>query len=203
MKIKTLIFLSLVGLSLSRVSAQGLSDTNSGLYLGGGRTFTGNGDYNGVMLYTQYMHSLNNYWGVTPRLSFAMGKSGQNYDPNVVGSGLYSQFSAMALDLDMNYFPFPKIFNKISASLSVGPSVRYLIETRPISAVVRFDEQRNERILEADYRQNVGFSLGITFGVNLTANISNRYLIGVRGSAQAYTDGNLVPFYGLVFGYKL
>ena len=55
------------------------------------------------MLYTQYHHSLNDQWAVAPRLSFAVGKSGEALDPTVVGSGVYQQFSAVALDLDFNY----------------------------------------------------------------------------------------------------
>ena len=77
--------------------------------LGIGRTFTGSGDYYGVMLYTQYNRSLNFKWSVAPRLSFAMGKSGEALDPTVVGSGVYQQFSAVALDLDFDYKIFPTI----------------------------------------------------------------------------------------------
>lgn len=155
---------------------KGLIKQKGVVQLGVGRTFTGAGDYYGVMVHTQYNHALTRVWTLAPRLSFAMGKDGEALDPTIVGSGVYRQFSALALDVDINYLLFPAILPRVSASLSVGPSVRYAIETRPTSVNKQVNQTTGEAILEADYQQEAGFAVGATGGVNLMIDLSDRLL---------------------------
>ena len=170
--------------------------------LGIGRTFTGSGDYYGMMLYTQYNRSLNFKWSVAPRLSFAMGKSGEPLDPTVIGSGVYQQFSAVALDLDFDYKIFPTITPQVAVSLSVGPSLRYLIETGYTSVNKQINQTTGEVILDADYRQSDGFTIGATGGINLTVGVTDNFMVIGRASAQLYSDGEAVPFYGIALGRR-
>ncbi len=203
---KLLIILTLSLLSWNALVAQDqnrqLAGQKGAVQLGIGRTFTGNGDYYGLMLYTQYTHPLNDQWSVAPRLSFAMGKSGEALDPSVIGSGVYQQFSAIALDLDFDYQIFPAITPQMAVSLSVGPSLRYLIETGYTSINKQVNQTTGEVTLATDYRQTDDFSVGATAGINLTVNVTDNFLVTGRASAQLYSNGETVPFYGIALGRR-
>lgn len=199
---KILLIFFVIGSLVNCLSAQNLAsgDVHERFYIGGGRTLTGAGDYYGVMVYSQYNHALSRAWTLAPRLSFAMGSDGEALDPTIVGSGVYRQFSALALDVDVNYLLFPVIIPRVSASLSVGPSVRYAIDTGPTSVYKQVNQTTGEIILEADYQQEAGFAVGATGGVNLMIDLSDRLLVTARASAQVYSNDDIVPFYGLAFG---
>lgn len=179
------------------------SDSSNSFLIGGGRTFTGSGDYYGVMLYTQYNHSLNHQWLVSPRLSFAMGTASEPSGASMAGTGVFWQSSAMAIDIDFNKLIFPKITRHISVYLSAGPSLRYLIDTSPDSFFMEVNQSTGEVLFdEIEYEQKRGLAIGATGGINLSVNLANNFQVLGRASVQIYSDDSIVPFYGIAVGKR-
>ena len=170
------------------------------LQLGIGGTLLGDWDHSGVVFFIQYQHTLNDYFSVTPRISSLVAKGADYIGEEIPGEEIHIQSSGMAFDIDLNYAPFRRF--KDNFYLSVGPSVRYIQQTYP-SRISKRRFPDGSTTFETEQAFYTGYAVGGTVAVNLAATIAPKISLGARGSLQVYTNGPLIPFYGLVVGRTL
>ncbi len=180
--------------------AQDEKEYNGTLQLGVGGTIIGEWDQKGIVSFVQYQHKMSDYFSITPRISSLIASGAKYIGEKIPGEEIYSQSSGLALDIDLNYAPFRRFKNNFY--LSVGPSARYLQQTYP-QTVSKRRLPDGTTTFEVDQDYYSGYAFGGTVAINLAATISPKVSLGGRVSLQGYTSGSMIPFYGLVFGYKL
>ena len=164
---KKLLFACLLSLLVSS-TLQAQDDTKGTLQFGIGGTLIGDSDHNGIMLFAQYRHPLNDHFSITPRISSLIAGSVTYLGEKVAGEEINAQTSGVALDADLNYAPFKKFKNNFY--VSADPSGRFLQQTYPRTVSKRrFPD--GSTTFEVDQEFYSGYAIGGTVAVNAVATI--------------------------------
>jgi len=198
MFMKRLVIITLIAFVSYGLQAQ--TGFQASLRLGIGGTTVGDWDQSGMMVFVQYNKDLNEHFGVAPRLSFLLANNTTFIAEEIIGEEIYAQSSGLSLDVDLTCAPIKKW--KRNFYISAGPTIRYMQQTYP-STVSKRTLPDGSTTFEVDQQYYNGFAIGGTVAIDLAATITPKISAGVRGSIQVYTDGPLIPFYGITLGRSL
>ncbi|MGM9507932.1 hypothetical protein ACS5NO_09400 [Larkinella sp. GY13] len=159
--------------SLMSVTAQ--NPVKASFKVGLNTIFFGSGDLRGTEIYNEYNYRLSSHFTLAPSLHAGYGTR-----PSGGAKG--------TLSTDVTLFFSPMQFNQSKVRLGIGPSLRFLTDSR-----FSYPGDR--------YSPNY-WTLGYTMALEGEFNLSKRWLAGVGGSIQPYESGEIVSRCGLSVGYK-
>lgn len=204
---KTAYILALCILSHHFLFAQNASLTSYKSSVRAGVLYTsfGLGDLKGLSYYNEYNRQLSHYVSFSPSVQVGFGSVKKVVSTNDLANGV--RFNKASIGADLNFFVLPVQSERFNVRLGAGPSFRYFSDSYPSSysiyslpslppgtpyVISPFTYPRDQNYLAA------GYNLVVDGEVNL----SDHWLIGVRGSYQGYTSKETVLSVGINTGYR-
>lgn len=165
----------------------------------------GLGDLKGISYYNEYNRRLGQYISFSPSVNVGFGSVKKVVSTNDIANGI--RFNKASAGVDFNFFVLPVESERFNVRLGAGPSFRYFSDSYPSNysiyslpnlpsgtpyVINPFTYPRDQNYLAA------GYSLVVDGEVNL----SDHWIIGVRGSYQGYTSKETILSVGINTGYR-